>query len=132
MQKLKTFIYTNIKQFLRFATVGMINTIITISIIFILSNIFNIYYIISNVVGYVAGLINSFIMNKFWTFQSKGNFLKESYWFFVVFLISYILQLMVLYYFHEIVKFNENLSQILSNIFYTLVNFTLNKLLTFR
>lgn len=132
MQKIKNLVYSSTKQLIRFGIVGVINTIITISIIFILSNIYNVYYIISNGVGYIAGFINSFLMNKFWTFQSKGNVLKESYWFIIVFFISYGIQLLILYYLHESLKINENLSQILSMIFYTLVNFILNKFLTFR
>ncbi len=132
MQKFKSFIYSSTKQFIRFGIVGVINTLITISIIFILSNVYNVHYIISNIIGYIAGFMNSFLMNKFWTFQSKGNFLKESYWFILVFLISYALQVLILYYLHGILKINENLSQILSMICYTLVNFILNKFLTFR
>ncbi|GIX41674.1 MAG: polysaccharide biosynthesis protein GtrA [Leptospiraceae bacterium] len=129
---LKNTFYRTTKQFVKFGIVGIINTIITLSIIFILSNYYDVHYIISNAIGYIAGFINSFIMNKFWTFKSKGNVFKESIWFIIVFLISYGIQLIVLYYLHGILNYNENLSQILSMIVYTVVNFLLNKFLTFR
>ncbi len=66
-----------ITQFIKFIIVGVFNTSITLSIIFILSFAFNFDYRISNAAGYLAGFINSFIWNKFWTFRSQGKWKVE-------------------------------------------------------
>jgi len=129
---MKDFLLTTLQQGIKFGIVGIINTFITLMIIFILSNYYHIYYIFSNAIGYIAGFINSFIMNKLWTFRSKGKILKESLLFVIAFFISYGIQLIILFYLHEILGYSENISQIISMIFYTLANFMINKFLTFR
>jgi len=130
--RLKEQLLKTISQFIKFGIVGLINTLITLTTIFILSNYLNVYYIYSNFIGYLLGFINSFIMNKFWTFRSYGNLYKESVLFLIVFLVCYLIQLSFLYYLHGIKQLNENLSQIISMIVYTLANFLLNKFLTFK
>jgi len=37
------------------------------------NKVLGIHYIISQVLGYSFGVINSFILNKIWTFESKGT-----------------------------------------------------------
>ncbi len=121
-----------ITQFIKFIIVGVFNTSITLSIIFILSFVFNFDYRISNAAGYLAGFINSFIWNKFWTFRSQGKWNVEFIKFTLTFLFCYILQFLFLYFFYQILKWNEPISQIGSNIIYTIANFTINKFLTFN
>jgi len=130
--QLKQQLFKTTSQLIKFGIVGVINTLITLTTIFVLSNYLNVYYIYSNCIGYLLGFINSFVMNKFWTFQSQGNIYKESLFFLLVFLVCYIIQLSVLYYLHGIRQYNENLSQLISMVVYTLANFLLNKFLTFK
>ncbi|MFN3247220.1 MAG: GtrA family protein, partial [Leptonema sp. (in: bacteria)] len=85
-----------------------------------------------NAISFLAAVTNSYYWNKFWTFQSQGNVYKESIFFLLVFLVCYIIQLSVLYYLHGIRQYNENLSQLISMVVYTLANFLLNKFLTFK
>jgi putative flippase GtrA len=61
-------------QFIKFNFVGIINTVITFIVFYILHKLFNIHELIAEPIGYVCGLINSFILNKIWTFGKKYYF----------------------------------------------------------
>ena len=119
-------------RFSRFLIVGISNTIITLTIIFLLLNVFNIDYRISNIIGYFVGLINSFIWNKRWTFKSKNKFQKELLPFFVMFLISYSINLGIVILSAEILLINKNICQIIGIFFYTVTNYIGNKFWTFK
>jgi len=125
-------IYNFLYQFLKFGIVGILNTLITLICIFILMKIFKVSYIISNIIGYAWGLINSFILNKIWTFKSKGDTKKESILFILVYLITYILQLGLLILLKEVIHINADIAQIIGMIFYTITGFILNKFITFN
>lgn len=120
------------REFIKFLITGVINTTITLGIIFLMYNFFGIHYVLSNAIGYVLGFINSFLMNKFWTFKSKGSLIKQFFVFLKVFLVCYLFQLAFLYYFSEELLLEKNISQILSMIIYTIANFLFNKFLTFK
>ena len=62
-----------LKKFVRFSAVGGLNTLITIGIFYLLFNILHIKYLIASVIGYCIGILNSYIWNKLWTFESKST-----------------------------------------------------------
>jgi len=120
------------REFVRFCIVGVINTSITLSVIFVLMNLLNVDYKISNVIGYILGFINSFILNKFWTFKSQKNIFKESFLFILVFVISYLVNFIILIVLVENLYVNKNFALLGGMICYTFVNYSLNKIITFK
>ena len=52
---------TQIRQFFKYCMVGVMNTSITLAVIFVCKSILGINPYVSNVIGYVCGLINSFL-----------------------------------------------------------------------
>lgn len=121
-----------IAQFVKYGLVGLLNTGITLAVIFILTKLFHVSDYIANAAGYVAGFVNSFLWNKLWTFKSRGNLLMESLLFVLVFAVCYAIQLGVLAFQIEILKWNRDIAQILSMAVYTVIGFAGNKLVTFR
>jgi putative flippase GtrA len=76
------------RQFVRFACVGVINTVIDFVIFCALVYGFFVNPVAANVVGYIGGLLNGFVMSKFWVFKdcvSKSGTSQLSV-FFVVYL----------------------------------------------
>ena len=59
-------------RLLRFILVGIINTAFGTGIMFALYNIFHFNYWISSASNYVVGSILSYILNRFFTFQSNS------------------------------------------------------------
>jgi putative flippase GtrA len=116
----------------RFIIVGLINTSVTLSLIFFLSDLLGMNYLVANGIGFVGGFLNSFVMNRFWTFRSSGRILDEWIWFFVVFVISYFIQLKSFLFFQRLEVFSLLWAQISAMIVFTLLNFSGNKLITFK
>lgn len=120
-------------QFIKYGLVGVVNTLITGVILFTLMNCFGVSYKTSNTVGYIAGFINSFIMNKLWTFKAnKSPTIKQLLRFSAVFVICYLLQRWLLIFLVEELLINKNVSQLIGMVFYTLISFVFNKLFAFR
>lgn len=61
-------------KFIKFNIVGLVNTGITLVVFALLNKIFSVDKFIAEPIGYGCGLINSFIMNKIWTFGKKHQF----------------------------------------------------------
>ena len=64
-----------VKQAIKYGIVGVSNTVITAVVIWIMMKLFGCSDVVSNMVGYVAGVLNSFIWNKQWTFRSSAGWI---------------------------------------------------------
>ncbi len=56
-------------QFLRFAIVGVSNTLISLIVYTVLFKVFGLNYLVASAIGFVVGAINGFLLNRAWTFQ---------------------------------------------------------------
>lgn len=79
----------NASQFIRFCLVGVLNTLITLLVIFGLKYFFAMPDLPANMLGYVAGLCNSYIGNGLFTFKSSQFNLKGFLMFLLVFGVAY-------------------------------------------
>ncbi len=132
-------------QFSRYAAVGMMNTLLTLGIIFICKGLFHVNPWISNAAGYVAGFINSFIWNKLWVFRSHNNMMREALKFCIGFGICYVLQFAVTRTLTELTPLQDMswqlpgfllsgyaVATLIGMMVYTGANFIFNRMVTFR
>lgn len=119
-------------QFLKFGIVGVSNTLITAVVIWILLKQLHFSDYLSNIIGYIAGLTNSFIWNRKWTFASKSSSKAQIPKFILTFVVSYLLQLGNLYLLLNHTSIDPYICQLLSIAVYTVTNFLLNKYFTFK
>lgn len=120
-------------QMIKYGLIGVINTLLTGTIIFLLMNGFGVPFKISNAVGYIVGFFNSFIMNKLWTFKgNQTSTIRQFIRFAAVFAVCYFLQLSLVVFLVEKLCLSENIAQLAGMVFYTLIGFLLNKLFTFK
>ncbi|MEG1545784.1 MAG: GtrA family protein [Bacteroides sp.] len=119
-------------RILKFVIVGMLNTLITY-VVYVVMRWVDFSPECSNLVGYIVGLINSFIWNKFWVFQAHHtNIFREMFYFFVLaFGIAYGVQYAFFKTMIDWVGMNEYLAQFLGLFVYGGINFVLNRVLTF-
>ncbi len=64
-------------SFVRFLVVGVINTVVGTSIMFIAYNVLEFSYWTSSFLNYFVGSIVSYFLNKFYTFKKKEKSLRE-------------------------------------------------------
>jgi putative flippase GtrA len=60
-------------RFLRFATVGVVNTAITFVVYSLCTGLLHVPAAGANVIGWVAGFVNSFLLNRAWTFRDRQD-----------------------------------------------------------
>lgn len=56
-------------KYLRFLIVGTSGTLISMAILYTLTEYFHVYYILSFIVGTIAGSINNYLLSKHWVFK---------------------------------------------------------------
>lgn len=90
--KNKIAIFTD-KTFMKFVMVGIVNTIVGTTIMFVFYNVFHLNYWISSASNYFFGSLISFILNKHFTFNYHKNnsfaFLKFSINIVICYLLAY-------------------------------------------
>lgn len=120
------------KQFFRFLTVGVFNTLLGYSIIFACMYLAKMTPESSNVAGYGFGLFVSYFLHRNFTFKSKQRKRDEVTPFLVVFLIAYASNFVALIVFIHKLSFNEGFSQILAGVVYVGTSFIMNKYYVFE
>lgn len=85
-------------QFVKFAVVGMVNTLVGLSVIFAAKGLLGWGDLAANILGYGVGLSVSFVLNRNWTFRHGGtiNFHMVGR-FILVFLTAYAVNLLALF-----------------------------------
>ena len=139
-----------VEQAIKFGVVGIGNTFLTLLIIWIMTELLETGTIPANITGYAIGIISSYIFNKKWTFKSSVGWKKSAIRFFLVCGICYLLQLGIVLFLEKYYPANPPLYSffkpilaifkisasyyihIFAMVFYTLLNFTLNKFYTFK
>lgn len=132
-------------QFLKYACVGVLNTLVTLCVIFICKVLFGVNPLVSNAIGYVAGVVNSFLWNKNWVFKTSGHYTREAVKFIVGFLICYGLQFLTVWllsyqtplkefevYIFAFTLSGYGIATLIGNVVYTMTNYVYNKIVTFR
>ncbi len=60
-------------QFLKFGIVGISNTLLTFAIFTLLLKVFGVNYLAASAIGFAAGAINGFLLNRRWTFKEHAG-----------------------------------------------------------
>ena len=123
------------KQGIKFAMVGVVNTLVDAGVYFLLllMPFFQVNYLFAQAISYSCGVINSLFMNKRFTFGEKGPMgAKRTMLFFAVNIISLGVSMAALYVCADVLLFGQLISKAVATVFSMGVNFTLNKLLVFK
>jgi putative flippase GtrA len=116
---------------IRFIVVGGLNTIVGYGC-YLGCLALGINYLISLCSSHVVGVTHSFFWNKYWTFKSKGDTKKELLKFILVYLVTFGLNLGVLFIMVEKIHFDKRIAQIGALIIVTLISFLGHKLWSFK
>lgn len=124
--------------FVRFIIVGIINTLVGMSIMFLLFNIFGCSYWISSAANYIVGSILSYILNRNFTFHSSQKQWKSVIKFTVNILICYLIAYgiakpFILYTMVGVSSRSQgNIALLLGSILFVILNYTGQKLFVFK
>lgn len=111
-----------------FGGMGVLSDIATYTVLVYLG----VNYQIANAFGYAIGTLISFFLNRHFTFQVKDKIVKRLATFFGVAFIGYISSAFILYILVKILSMNEIISKFITLFFVLMIQFTLNKKITFK
>jgi putative flippase GtrA len=119
-------------QFVKFGIVGISNTLLTFAVYTLLLKGFGMWYLAASAIGFVAGTINSFLLNRRWTFRGHvGDALTPVRWT-VVQCSGLGLNEVLLYVFVHDAKLDKLLAQAFATVVVTVSTFFANRAWTFR
>ena len=120
------------RKFGKFGIVGLINTAVDWLSFAFLIEILNTEPRFAHVIAQSLAVINSYIMNKHWTFKDKSHYKKSIFKFLAVQGASLILGYLGMLLFHDTLGVNEYLSKLAVVGVTVILNYFGNKLFVFR
>lgn len=119
-------------RLIKFGIIGILNTAIDFFLFIFFVQILHWHILPANIFSYSAGILNSFVMNKIWTFRDRRPFsrsLNPFIRFIIINLSSLILSTFIVWllnqYFHAVV------SKVISIVITFIWNFTFSRLFVF-
>lgn len=123
----------DIKKFVKFCITGTLNTIVHLLAFTGFNEILHIDPTIAQACAYTVATVNSYIINKNWTFNKRKNYNKsEIFKFALVNLMSLSLSSAGMYIFHTKLGINEYICQIPIACITIIINYFGNKLFVFN
>ena len=119
-------------QFVKFGIVGVSNTLLTFVVYTLLLKVFGVWYLAASAIGFAVGTINSFLLNRRWTFRGHvGDALTPLRWT-VVQCGGLGVNEGLLYVFVHDARVDKLLSQAFATAVVTVTTFLANRAWTFR
>lgn len=119
------------RQLVSYGIVGASNTLITAVVIWVCLKMVGMSPEVSNILGYAAGVLNSFVWNSKYTFKSTYNW-RKFVTFVAVFLVCYAIQFGFLLWLKENSDIDSYIQQLIAMLIFNVANFVLNKFVTFK
>jgi putative flippase GtrA len=121
-------------QLLRYTFVGGFAFIVDFSLLYLLTNYLNLYYLLSALIAFIAGLLINYFLSIRWVFYRRNvtNRKLEFVIFMVIGIVGLALNELLLWLFTDILLFYYLISKIFTAIFVYLWNFFARKLLLFK
>jgi len=121
-----------IRQGLRFALVGLVNTAVGLISIYAILYFTKAGPYIANGIGYAIGFSVSFLLNRSWTFEHKGPTKHVLPRYFLVVALAYLCNFVVVYYVIHYLGWNGYLAQPAGISIYSSFTFIGCKLFVFK
>src|SRR3972149_11832389 len=112
-------------RFLRSVVTGGISALVSLGVLWVLTEQFGVYYMKSSVIGFACALVVNFSLQKYWTFKERlGNIFEQFMKSFILAAFNLLFNLVVLYVLTEFFGLWYIVSQILAMGSLAILNFT--------
>jgi len=124
----------HLKQFFRYNVVALFATTLDFSLFIILSDIFQIWYVLSTFISAFIGGVVAFFLERNWTFVSKdGKISHQAIKYIIVWIISILLNTSGLYLIVEYTNIEQVISKVIVSVTVGIgFNFLTHNLLVFK
>jgi len=119
------------QTFIFYSCIGLTGTFIDLLIFIILTH-FGLPYLIANIISISIGITNNFFLNAFLNFKIKDNLLKRFSRFYSIGMVGLIISCTILFIMVDFFHFSTIISKLSTIIVVVLIQYNLNKLITFK
>lgn len=123
------------KDVIMYGLMGILTTLINIFIFVVITKFFGWNYVAGTTIAWLVSVIFAYFTNKHFVFESVDYsiiaILRELLLFFIFRIISYIIDILLMVLFVEVLIVNDLISKIIANFFVILINFFASKYLIF-
>ncbi len=124
------------KEIISYIFFGCLTVFINIVAYWIFYNYLNLSLVLSNTLAWIVAVIFAFITNKLFVFNSKtatkAQFFKEISSFFMFRLLSYLIDMSMMFFMVTSLSINDMISKIIVNIVVIIFNYIASKLFIFK
>lgn len=124
--------YFKFRNLILYGIIGTFSASLDFVAFYTLTTVLGVYYLAANILSVTIGITISFILNRKYNFKVKDNTIIRFIIFISVGFGGLLLSSLLLYLFVEILSIEKIISKFLSIVFVVLMQFFMNKFLTFR
>lgn len=121
---------SSLKQLSKFGLIGLLNTILGYGLFIIFLNWFD--YLAALVFTHIIAVTHSYLWNRFWTFKSSRNPLKEFLKFNSVYILVFVVNAITLFLLVDVFNFDPRVGQLFALPIITIISFTGHKYWSFK
>lgn len=128
-------IFIKYQEIIVYVIFGVLTTAVNLAVYFILKYA-GVYYLISNIAAWVAGVLFAYVTNRKYVFYSKitgvREIIREMALFFAGRLFSGATDMILMYTCVDLLKFDDGISKIVINVIVIVINYLVSKLIVFK
>ena len=129
-------LYKKYKEIINYLIFGGLTTLVSIGTYAIFTKIFNIDYLVSNVLSWIIAVLFAFITNKLFVFESKSKdkklVSKEITNFFFFRIVSLGIEMVIMYVFVDLLAINDLITKVIAQVIVILSNYIFSKVFVFK
>jgi putative flippase GtrA len=132
MKQLISVLFQRFQNLILYGIIGSFSAGIDFLIFYVLTHTFGVYYLTANFISVSFGITTSFILNKNYNFKVKDQVFRRFLIFFSIGLSGLFVSSALLYFFINYFHLTKIFAKLMSIVFVILIQFVLNKYVTFR
>jgi len=124
-----------IRRISKFGVVGLSGTLLSLGILFVLTDLAGVYYLISNGIALEVGCVNNFICNDVWTYRDNTNHFSWLHRFFSFQSIAaggFVLNMLITYALTDFANIYYMVSNMVAIVVVFIWNYVVNKKITWK
>ena len=125
-------LYNKYKELIKYCIIGCSGALLDFIVYTILVSVLNMNYLLANALSVTIGITNNFFLNAYLNFKVTDNLFKRFISFYLVGMLGLIISEVMLYILVDIMNINSIASKIITIFVITIVQFLLNKTVTFK
>ncbi|WP_354005989.1 GtrA family protein [Paenibacillus vini] len=122
----------SIQQFIKYGLVGISNVAVSLACFYLVMSVFDLHYLLANIFAFLCGLLNSYLLNKYWVFRPGKTNKSSSFKFILVNVVNFGINSLLLVLLVEQLRFSPITAQPFIIFITTVFGFFMTKIWVFK